>query len=358
MDFSSVATMQNKVIAHLRVYGPEDRSLAGTTNNTTLPWTGSVTTGTLVDARANSHWHLRGARPEISAHSTSCHRSTELRCSTEEDTTATWATSMPIRSREPWTDLPLENRFDILSLHDFPPMVSYGRSNYQGAQLQTNRGRDRRKSRARRASHSATQTAGPILPPPWKSSARYCSSPPPPYHQPTGNMLPGPTCPLRAGGRDLHGPTREGAWRPDILPPGVREVESSALQLSKEHGSATTLVLQAGTNNLKKQQSEVLKQDFSSLVDRLLHTGKHVVISGLLPSPRHRDVSSSRIRQLHLWLKGYCLGRSIPFVDNFTPFFNRLYLFKGDGLYPNWEGLRLLLVNMDLTLHSCTTATS
>ena len=138
----------------------------------------------------------------------------------------------------------------------------------------------------------------------------------------------------------------------------VTEITSSALQLSAQHNSASTLVLEAGINDLKNHQSEVLKQDFVSLVDRLLDTGKRLIISGPLPPPRYGDVTTSRLRQLHLWLKGYCLGKSIPFVDNFAAFLNRPHLFKRDGLHPNQEGSRLLSVNINLTIRSCTTATS
>ncbi|TWW54102.1 hypothetical protein D4764_0145690 [Takifugu flavidus] len=76
--------------------------------------------------------------------------------------------------------------------------------------------------------------------------------------------------------------------------PRVAEVTSSALQLSAQHPSASTLVLEAGINDLKFQQSEVLKQDFISLVDRLLDTGKRLIISGPLPLPRYGDVITSR----------------------------------------------------------------
>ncbi|KAL7405429.1 hypothetical protein ABVT39_000372 [Epinephelus coioides] len=142
--------------------------------------------------------------------------------------------------------------------------------------------------------------------------------------------------------------------------PGARvnEVASSALQLTIQHSSASTLVLEAGINDLRNQQAEVLKQDFISLVDRLLDTGKWLIISGPFPPPRYGDVTTSRLRQLHLWLKGYCLSKSIPFVDNFIAFLNRPHLFKRGGLHPNQEGSRLLSVNIDLTVRSCTTATS
>ena len=82
----------------------------------------------------------------------------------------------------------------------------------------------------------------------------------------------------------------------------VKEVTSSALKLCTQHSSASTLVLEAGINDIKNQQSEVLKREFISLVDRLLDTGKRLIISGPLPPPRCGDVTTSRLRQLHLWL--------------------------------------------------------
>ena len=118
----------------------------------------------------------------------------------------------------------------------------------------------------------------------------------------------------------------------------VNEVASSALQLSEQHSSASMLVLEAGINNLKKQRSELLKRDYVSLVDRLLDTGKRLIISGPLPPPRYGDVTTSHLRQLHLWLKGYYLRKSIPYVDNFAAFLNRPRLFKWDSLHPNQEG--------------------
>ncbi|XP_061563256.1 uncharacterized protein LOC133418538 [Cololabis saira] len=135
----------------------------------------------------------------------------------------------------------------------------------------------------------------------------------------------------------------------------VKDVESAALRLCDQHSSASTLVLEAGINDLRNRQSEVLKQEFRAMVDRLLDTGKRLVISGPLPPPRYGDVTTSRLRQLHRWLKGYCLDQGIPYVDNFMAFLNRPHLFKHDGLHPNQVGSRILSVNIDLTVQSCTT---
>lgn len=120
------------------------------------------------------------------------------------------------------------------------------------------------------------------------------------------------------GGRTFCHP---GAW--------VKEVTTSALQLSEQHCSASTMVLEAGINDLRFQQSEILKQEFATMIDRLLATEKRLIISG---PPRYGDIITSRLRQLHLRLKGYCLMKSIPFVDNIFVFLNGPHLFKPGGI--------------------------
>ena len=81
------------------------------------------------------------------------------------------------------------------------------------------------------------------------------------------------------------------------------EISSAADQVIHNQESAKTVIVQAGTNALKEQQSESLKKNFVQLVDNLLVTGKQLVISGPIPSPCFGDIVFSRIRQLHIWLK-------------------------------------------------------
>ena len=77
--------------------------------------------------------------------------------------------------------------------------------------------------------------------------------------------------------------------------------------------------MEASINNLKYKQFKVLK-DFVSLVDRLLDTGKQLIIASPLPPPRYGGVTTSPLCQLHLWLKGCYLTKSILFLDNFAIF--------------------------------------
>ncbi len=108
----------------------------------------------------------------------------------------------------------------------------------------------------------------------------------------------------------------------------VNDINSSAQRLLRHHPSVSTVVVEAGTNDLRLQQSEKLKDDFLSLIDNLRQTNKQIIILGPLPSPHFGDVKFSRLWQLHTWLKGYCSSKNIPYVDNFTTFYNRPFFFK------------------------------
>ena len=73
MDFCTVATTQVKLISHLRTYSAGDQSMM-TTDNTTLPWSGSITNETPAPALAESRWRHQGAKPKALSPSTSCLR--------------------------------------------------------------------------------------------------------------------------------------------------------------------------------------------------------------------------------------------------------------------------------------------
>ena len=135
----------------------------------------------------------------------------------------------------------------------------------------------------------------------------------------------------------------------------VSHITTQLPDIVHTHPAASSIITHIGSNDLKLQQSETLKADFKTLIDTVLAMGKQCIISGPLPSPRFGDIKFSRVRQLHVWLKSYCRSLGIPFVDNFTAFWNRPNLFARDGLHPNRAGKRLLANNMLLTLESAST---
>ena len=136
----------------------------------------------------------------------------------------------------------------------------------------------------------------------------------------------------------------------------TNELDDVIPQLLHARPSARTVVAHlGGINDLRLQQSTKLRGDCIHLIDNILHMNKQCIISGPLPPPTFGDFNSSRLQQLHVWLKGYCNNTGIPYVDNFTTFLNRPDLFKRDRLHLNLAGARLLSRNIELTLHSCKT---
>uniref|UniRef100_A0A3P9HW64 SGNH hydrolase-type esterase domain-containing protein n=1 Tax=Oryzias latipes TaxID=8090 RepID=A0A3P9HW64_ORYLA len=81
----------------------------------------------------------------------------------------------------------------------------------------------------------------------------------------------------------------------------VRDITNSAHQLSLRNPSTHTIIVHAGVNDLKFQQSETLKKDFITLIHSIKQLDKQCIISGPLPSPRFGDIKFSRLRQLHIW---------------------------------------------------------
>ncbi|CAJ1057640.1 hypothetical protein D4764_0229340 [Xyrichtys novacula] len=308
------------------------------------------------------HWHSLGAKPKLlPATALDFTPNPRHRALSSTPRHQPWQSVAGSRrahrtSPQPTCELHLSNRYEALSLQDFPPLGARS-SSPPGPVHPAGRGSGQPRSRGLCVQSGPSSPSGP------GTTAARCRQPRVPSRQRRNSQR-----------RNSRQPAEQRA--PSVLVVGtsmvrhvrihggrtfcrlgarIKEVESSALQLCAQHSSASTLVLDAGIGDIKDQQSETLKRDFISMVDHMLDTGKRLIISGPLPPPRYGDVTTSRLRQLHLWLKGFCLGRSIPYVDNFIAFLNRPHLFKSDGLHPNQEGSRLLSVNIDLTLRSCTT---
>ncbi|XP_051931601.1 DNA dC-_dU-editing enzyme APOBEC-3G-like isoform X1 [Hippocampus zosterae] len=133
----------------------------------------------------------------------------------------------------------------------------------------------------------------------------------------------------------------------------VEDVNDVIPRLLAQQPSVIAVVAHVGTWDHNLQQSEKLKNDYISLVRTIQDTKKRVIVSGPFVPPWFGEAKFSRVRQLHIWLKGYCCSGGIPYVDNFTTFLNRRDLFKPDLLHPNLFGSRLLAMNIELTLLSC-----
>ncbi|KAL0186361.1 hypothetical protein M9458_018031, partial [Cirrhinus mrigala] len=123
-----------------------------------------------------------------------------------------------------------------------------------------------------------------------------------------------------SGLRDLHpeplrSPPRDGTRRCDR-----RRLHCPIPAILKDSESVGAIVLHAGVNDTKLRQTEVLKRDFSSLIETVRSTSPatRIIVSGPLPT--------------------YGRGHE--------------RLFRADGLHPSRVGAELLLDNISRTLRS------
>ncbi|KAL2079060.1 hypothetical protein ACEWY4_024804 [Coilia grayii] len=123
--------------------------------------------------------------------------------------------------------------------------------------------------------------------------------------------------------------------------PGARveDVQVRVPEVADRHPIASAIVVHIGSNDIRLQQSKKLKSGFTSLIQTILATGKKYILF-------------SRIRQLHVWLMGYCSRENIPFADNFGSFWRKSNLFARDGRHLNRAGASLLASNLVLALEA------
>ena len=126
----------------------------------------------------------------------------------------------------------------------------------------------------------------------------------------------------------------------------VSDITEKILRITAEHPTVTSLIVHTGALDVVKPKSEVLKQDFVDLLDKVKSLYPKVFISGPLPTVRGGDERFSRLMMLNRWLKDTCAAHSVNFIDNFNIFWERRHLFKADGFCLNKSGVRLLSSNI------------
>ncbi|KAI2648116.1 RNA-directed DNA polymerase from mobile element jockey [Labeo rohita] len=99
-----------------------------------------------------------------------------------------------------------------------------------------------------------------------------------------------------------------------------------------------------GVNDTRLRQTEVLKRDFSSLIETVRSTSPttRIIVSGPLPTYRRGHERFSRLLALNEWLLTWCKEQKLLFVNNWNLFWERPRLFRADGLHPSRVGAELL----------------
>ncbi|XP_037636978.1 uncharacterized protein LOC119494862 [Sebastes umbrosus] len=126
----------------------------------------------------------------------------------------------------------------------------------------------------------------------------------------------------------------------------VSDLAERILDIVTAHPNVKNVVLHIGSNDVVKQQSEVLKRDFTGLLNTVSSVNAQVFISGPLPPIRRGVERFSRLLGLNTWLSTACKSHSVHFIDNFNFFWDRRHLFKADGLCLNKSGAKLFNSNL------------
>ncbi len=128
----------------------------------------------------------------------------------------------------------------------------------------------------------------------------------------------------------------------------VSDVNKELRSIVMKHKTANRVIIHVGKNDIRKGQSEMLKQDFSELFETLQRLEVQSFISG--PLPARGTNRFSRLLGLNTWLQRTCSTKGVNFIDNFNIFWGHRQLFKLDGLHPNKLGARVLKDNLYFSL--------
>ena len=127
-------------------------------------------------------------------------------------------------------------------------------------------------------------------------------------------------------------------------------------EVSTSFPDADSLIVHVGTNDIKKQQSELLKREFIQLFGVLKHLHYRITISGPTPMLGRGLERFSRLLSLNTWLQSACLTHNLNYINNFDIFWHRDNLFAVDGLHLNLAGARALSSNLLYGIQHFTTA--
>ncbi len=129
----------------------------------------------------------------------------------------------------------------------------------------------------------------------------------------------------------------------------VSDVNKELQSIVMKHKTANRVIIHVGKNDIRKGQSEMLKQDFSELFETLQRLEVQSFISG--PLPARGTNMFSRLLGLNTWLQRTCVIKGVNFIDNFNIFWGHRQLFKPDRLHPNKLGARVLKDNIYFSIH-------
>uniref|UniRef100_A0A3Q3FN22 Uncharacterized protein n=1 Tax=Labrus bergylta TaxID=56723 RepID=A0A3Q3FN22_9LABR len=126
----------------------------------------------------------------------------------------------------------------------------------------------------------------------------------------------------------------------------ISDLAERILHIVAEHPTVKNVILHIWSNDGTKQQSKVLKQDFTGLLRMVSPLDVDMFISSPIPPVRRAEERFSRLLALNNWLTTACNAHSVNFINNFNIFWERRHLFKADGFCLNMSGVKLCTSNL------------
>ena len=119
----------------------------------------------------------------------------------------------------------------------------------------------------------------------------------------------------------------------------VSDINQKLATIILEKPNISQVIVHAGLNDIWREPSELLKRDYTDLLDRLDKLHIMSFISGPIPAVDRGINWFSRLLAQNTWLSRVC----------------NLYLFRADDLHPNRLGSKLLRGNLLFSLSQTST---
>ncbi len=127
--------------------------------------------------------------------------------------------------------------------------------------------------------------------------------------------------------RNISSRTTMPCWFPQAT---ISDVNKELRNILMKHKTANRIIIHVGKNDIRKEQSELLKKDFTELFETFQRLEVQSFISG--PLPARGTNMFSRLVGLNTWLQRSCGIKGVNFINNFKIFWGHRQLFKLDGL--------------------------
>lgn len=302
-------------------------------------------------SQAGVFWSKLGARPKAPVNSTPLQTEswTTVRQSKGPRNGKSFYSILPSR------DIQLDNRFNVLDEQDISPR----RRGFQSPSLLNTAGKSTGPATRRKPAFPPAVTPAPQSNPsapatlPQPVTQRTPPSPPPYLGRsagPNSSPMASHSTTVVIGDsivRDVKMKSTKTYCFPGLR---VQEIVSKIPGIIRDHSHLERLVVHVGTNDIRNQQSELLKLDFIELLKVLERLNCHVYVSGPIPTLGRGIGRFSRLLNLHTWLAATCSDYNVAFIDNFNLFWERREFYWRDGLHPNRAGSRRLTANMSYSL--------